>query len=66
MLALSLIIEINFFNVFYNFESKYETHLTLTLIVFALDRETKGILDSVDKDLIKLIPYNLNSYFINL
>ena len=62
MLALSLIIEINFFNVFYNFESKYETHLTLTLIVFALDRETKGILDSVDKDLIKLIPYN----FINL
>jgi len=62
MLALSLIIEINFFNVFYNLESKYETHLTLTLIVFALDRETKGILDSVDKDLIKLIPYN----FINL
>ena len=62
MLALSLIIEINFFNVFYNFESKYETHLTLTLIVFALYRETKGILDSVDKDLIKLIPYN----FINL
>jgi hypothetical protein len=27
----------NFSNVFFNFESKYETHFTLTLIVFALE-----------------------------
>ena len=45
--ALSLIIEINFFNVFFNFESKYETYFTLTLIVFVLEGENEFIRDPV-------------------